>query len=431
MACSTSTTAKEVNSKAYEQKASAAASRGAVHISQQAQQQVQITGKLHEFADPLSGPRSSRNSYEVDKTQAIWRFTLKYGVARYSSLAVDSTYSFEKEYEESFRQTGSYVGFTHVVHPDQNDQVNVMLFQDRDDDTYPDEKGRRLSYGRSVAVLATMIEADEDKILDQNKLLIPGMDGKDGIEEGQLVLAQWWWRTEAWSLRYGLLPYGFLISDQEGRNTVEAWLVRQQLGADIQSDIATVELGRELGKKMHTFFFNVHRDRPQVDAWWTRVLGKGHVIYNPNPRYTAAMQAAVVYWTENSDATESNTADFIMTATRGSNYSMGAPDAQRIVKCIVDANVERGAQPKVQYPAMGSEFDHPVNEWDINHPLYTPWQEQGLPDPKSEFVTQFTSIADAVVGSAHKKKSGVVNIQSSPTTPDNLADDDDIEWEQL
>lgn len=422
MTCEPTTShAAEVDSTAHVAKAEAIASRGrdAVEsITRLGRQQMQITGKLHKFVDPLSGPRISRNSFEVSEVNGKLVYTLKYGLGRLLIVIVDSTASFNDWFSATFVQSGLCVGFAHKVHKDQNDQIIIMLVQDEDDDKYRVGEYEWLPYGRKVALMASMAESNEITILDQSQNFLPGLNGKDYPEAYQLALAQAYFGTEAQCIAYNVKPDLYMIGDDKGRSKVYREDALAHLGIDIGQDISTRELAAELVKKVNVTFFNVNED-VETTAWWTETIGHGRVVFISDARHLAAQQAAITYWRSSADATPDLMRQFIMDGSRGTKYAMRLSDANTIVENILNAGIQSGTDVVGEIPQPGDKFDHPNAYWPVGHPRYQPWDKQGLPNPRSEFKTKFTPISEAIMGAAFQTESGlsVVTTDVPTTTP--------------
>ncbi len=307
------------------------------------------TGKL----DPLVDPNG-----QIRKSRFVWTpnpdgtFTLKEGCKRPYFFATDGTGSFGENVGKAFDAapiihamlTGNCAG-NHQM------DFSFCVFQDRDD--------------RHPVIQIPQFEGD-NRWAEHMRLLIPDKNGGDIPEDYDLGI---WYaanRVYADLFRYGGKGIFVLLLDAPGRGIVEGSLVREHLGVDLQSDIQTATVWKQLQTKFHSYVV-VFGSR-EVTNWWLSIAGQGSVIVAPSSALFAEVQSGLVYATDTIRPTEAGLYDFLRAG--GANTGISRNDAARIWEAYVAAGLPFGANAKlgIELPKPGDVFASMTDKWPIGHP---------------------------------------------------------------
>lgn len=304
--------------------------------------------------DPLVDPKTHGTRREaMDLMIADGdKFVLKDGIAMPFKRALDTTGSMGDNVDKAFHSMprdmkylvqGEYplLGRYHV-------QMATGLVQDRGDA----HDGSQFGHSE--------YEPDNE-IENQMRLLHPVHSGGDAPEEYQFDMWYTGYRTTTSIRSRGLKGYYFIVGDEMGRDYLATPDIKRFYNVDLQGDIDTVDLGRQVLADWHTFFLQVD-DRPRVFDWWERVIGRERVVILPKTEVLAEVQAAIVGLTEGILDLQS-LGDFLQGIGQLSQRDVG-----QITRAV--ANIPLRAQAEMpgfdKVPAKGSVFASRDDAWPIN-----------------------------------------------------------------
>ncbi len=306
------------------------------------------TGRLDPLVD-ING--------QIRKSRFVWTpkdgtFTLKDGYKRPYLIATDGTGSFGENVGRAF-DAAPIIHAMLAGNCAGNHQMDFSfgVFQDRDD--------------RHPVIQIPQFEGD-NRWADHMRLLIPDKQGGDLPEDYDLGIWYAAYRVYADIFRYGGKGIFVLLLDAPGRGIVEGSLVREHLGVDLQSNIQTATVWKQLQTKFHSYVV-VFGSR-EVTNWWLSIAEQGSVIVAPSSALFAEVQSGLVYATDTIRPTEAGLYDFLRAG--GANTGISRNDAARIWEAYVAAEVPFGANAKlgIELPKPGDVFASMTDMWPIGHP---------------------------------------------------------------
>lgn len=291
------------------------------------------TGKLDPNVDVRHGEiRVSHNVVgEVEGKNGLY---LPLGIKLPISSCFDGTGSMGRELIDSiFTSMGRFFTMTNGIVGDTfQADVSGSLVQDVLDATPP------LQFGQ--------FESGQ-KAATQIRSLVPAYDGGDIPEDHQLLYLYLSDRVDLDIIRYGLKGISFLITDAEGRETVDPYTVKKHLGFEIQSGISTKSICQKHLSKWHSFVLQVRKTgepvRDEVTRWWEDKLGAGRVILVKDRRLLAETMAGLIYVLMNTNPSGENFINFFRKTFQG----LSTNDAVTVWGWLESAKIHFGAQAKL------------------------------------------------------------------------------------
>lgn len=311
---------------------------------------------LDRNVDPRSGG-VQRLSYNYMEEALPTGWKLVRGIAVPVSTDLDATGSMHENFGIAFEAIPNVQRYLERLLERYHRQFSTGAIQDVYDQGL---RGGRVD-NPVLAYQKTQYE-DDQRIYKQMRHFQLARNGDDSIEDHQLALWYMANRTKTDILRYGLLGYYFIISDEIGRDWVTAKDVKDVFGLDLQAArVRTGDVAQKVLEMRHTFYLQVY-SHSHTTSWWGEMIGRERVVILPETRLIPEVQAVIIGLTEGTLKDLSEARTFLE-----EDAHLSRRETESVLSAVIDVpKLAQASRPGFNdIPKAGDVFAEERDVWPI------------------------------------------------------------------